>query len=100
MSQKAELYNKLYAIAEKPENEFDKIIKRNKSILKNLNEKNLAEIYMLRKKCLRLCSIVPYKREEIAELVNNNEVKTDSIITKLEDCFVILEHIFEINKNI
>lgn len=99
LSQQKDLLEKLSFIADNPENEFDKIIHRNKDLLKNMSEKNLAEIYLLRKKCQRLCGILPYKRDEIAELVNNGEVNTDSIFTKLEYNFIILEHIFEMNKN-
>ncbi len=95
MSLKTELLEKLCEIAENPENEFDKIIFENKERLQEMSEERLCEIYTLRRESLRLCRLVPYAREDIASLIENNEVNPNNLVAKLENNFSILEYIFK-----
>lgn len=94
MSFKTQLQDKLSQIADKPENAFDKIISDNKSILSEMNENQLCEIYTLRNNSLRLCRIIPYSREDIASLIENNEVSPYNTVAELENNFTIAECIF------
>lgn len=94
MSLKTELLEKLNSIAEKPENEFDRIISENKSEIQSMDEGQLSEIYMLRRRAEHLCSIIPYKRKEVELLALSGEVGADSKVAKLCDCFNTLDFIF------
>ncbi len=95
MSFRTELLDKLLIIAENPENAFDKIISDNKDCLPQMSEERLCEIYTLRHESLRLCRIVPYERDEIASLIENNEVSPYKLVAKLENHFLIVEYLFE-----
>lgn len=94
MSLKTELSEKLNIIAQKPENEFDRIISGNRSEIQNMDEGQLSEIYMLRRRAEHLCSIIPYTREEVELLALNGEVEADSKVAELCDCFNTLDFIF------
>lgn len=86
--------NELYAVAENPETELDKIITKNKEYLHMMSENDLGSIYMLRFTGNRLCRLIPYSREDIASLVENEEVSPYDRIAELENTFAIVEYIF------
>lgn len=94
MSLKTELSEKLNSIAEMPENEFDRMISANISEISHMNESQLSDIYMLRRRAAYLCKMIPYKKEEIEILVINGEVGADSKAAQLFDCFNTLDFIF------
>lgn len=94
MNIKTRLYNNLMAYADNPENEFDKIISRNSKCLNIMTEQQLSEIYTLRQLSAKLCRIIPYSREDIASLVENNEVSPYNKVAELENYFMIAEYIF------
>ena len=95
MSQRSELIEKLEKICDNPENEFDKIIRKNRKLIRKMDEKKISEIYMTRRKAAKLCGIIGYKREEVKLLVNLREVDMNSKVAELEDCFNILEYLLE-----
>lgn len=94
MSLKTELTEKLEAVCVNPQNEFDRIISKNREILKSMDEKQLSDIYMLKIKGDRLCRLIPYSREDIHLLVESSEVEAGNKVAELEDCFKILEYFF------
>lgn len=95
MSLKNELLKKLLNLADNPVNEFDRIIHNNKECLTGMSEKALSEIYTLRRRAEHLCRLIPYSREDIAELVESGAVSTGNRVAELEDCFLTAEYIFE-----
>ena len=80
--------------AENPQNEFDRIITENKSCLNTMDENQLCEMYTLRNDASRLCQIIPYSREDITSLIENNEVSPFNRVAELENYFLIAECIF------
>ncbi len=94
MRYKELLFDKLSTIAEKPENEFDKIISENKAYLILMNESQLGEMCALRDYCAKLCRVVPYSRNDVASLIENNEVSPYDKVAELENHFLIAECIF------
>lgn len=94
MSYKDTLFDKLSTIADNPENEFDKIIAKNKSCLILMNEFQLNELSALRDYCVKLCRIVPYSRKDIHSMIEYNEVSPYDKVAELENHFLIAECIF------
>ena len=94
MSPRADLLYKLTDIANDPQNEFDKIIADKKRFLLLLTADDLSALCTLRRKALRLCSMIPYSREDISALVENNEVSPFESVAELEYYFRIADHIF------
>ena len=94
MSLKSELLGKLNTIAENPENEFDRIISANAKALAEMNEAQLSDIYMLRRRSERLCRLVPYSREDVSALVSFGDVRAGSMTAELNECFDSAEYIF------
>lgn len=94
MSLKSELLEKLKEIAKNPANEFDRIISANADAFENMNESQLSDIYMFRRRCERLCRLVPYSRDDVSELVNFGDVRPDSRTAELNECFDSAEYIF------
>lgn len=94
MSFKTELLNKLITAAEKPENEFDRMISDNKTVLEKLDERRLSDIYTLRRKAERLCRQIPFSREEIKMLTESGEVSPYGLTAELENCFEAADYIF------
>lgn len=94
MSPRADLLYKLTDIANNPQNEYDKIISVNKRYLLLLTADDLSALCTLRRKALRLCRIIPYSREDISALVENNEVSPFESVAELEYSFRIADHIF------
>ena len=94
MNLKMRLYNNLICIADNPENEFDKIISKNKKCLNIMTEEQLSEIHTLRQLTAKLCRDIPYSREDIASLIENNEVSPYNKVAELENNFMIAEYIF------
>lgn len=94
MSFKSQLFDKLTQIASEPENEFDKIISQNQDCLTLMTEEQLCEMYTLRNTSAKLCRIVPYSREDVASLIENNEVSPFNKVAELENNFMIAECIF------
>ena len=94
MSIKNELLVKLRTIADAPDNEFDKIIHDNRDVIELLDETALSAIYMLRRKSIHLCDIIPYSREEIDLLVESGCVSEKNRIAELCDCFSTADYIF------
>lgn len=80
--------------AENPKNEIEKIISQNKEFLHIISDKDLGSIFMLRMTGKRLCNLIPYSREDIASLIENEEVSPYDKVAELENTFLILEHIF------
>lgn len=94
MSFKSQLFDQLANFAANPENEFDKIISENKDCLTLMSEDQLCEMYTLRNMSARLCRIVPYSRDDIASLIESNEVSPYNKVAELENYFMIAECIF------
>lgn len=80
--------------AENPKNEIEKIISQNKEFLHIISDKDLGSIFILRMTGKRLCNLIPYSREDIASLIENEEVSPYDKVAELENTFLILEHIF------
>ena len=87
MDLKDDLIERLEKIADNPQNEIDRIILKNKDIIKHMTESQLADVYTLRRRGERLCRLIPYKREEIALLSESGEVSVKSKVAELENCF-------------
>ncbi len=100
MSFKSQLLDGLLKIAEKPENAFDKIIAKNRNCLKTMSEDTLCEISTLRFEAAKICRIIPYSRDDIASLIENDEVSPYNMVAELENRFLIIEHIFERHKQV
>lgn len=98
MTNKDELLQALLQIADNPENEFDKFIKENKDTLYIMSEKHLSYIYQIRKRAKKLCVIIPYKREEIQNLLDTKEVSVYNLVAQLEDQFNIADYYFTISQ--
>lgn len=98
MSLRNELIEKLERICDNPENEFDKIIQKNRNLIRGMDEKKISEIYTLRRKAARLCGLIGYPREGIHLLVELKEVDANNKVAELEDCFNIAEYLFEKEK--
>ncbi|MCQ2484560.1 MAG: hypothetical protein MJ168_04400 [Clostridia bacterium] len=94
MSLKTELTEKLEAVCANPQNEFERIISKNRETLKSMDEKQLSDIIMLKIKGDRLCTLIPYSREDIHLLVESGEVESGNKVAELEDCFNLLEYFF------
>ena len=94
MSLKSELLEKLNIIAENPENEFDRIVSANADALIEMDEEQLSDVYMLRRRCERLCRLVPYSREDVSSLVSFGDVRAGSRTAELNECFDSAEYIF------
>lgn len=94
MSFKSQLFDKLIQISYDPENEFDKLITQNQECLARMTEEQLCEMYTLRNIAAKLCRIVPYSREDVASLIENNEVSPFNKVAELENSFMIAECIF------
>lgn len=98
MTGKEEILQTLLEITDNPENEFDKFIKENKETLYIMSEKHLSYIYQIRKKAKKLCSIIPYKREEIQLLIDTKEVSVYNLVAQLEDQYNIADYYFTISR--
>jgi DNA-directed RNA polymerase subunit F len=98
MTNKDELLQTLLQIADYPENEFDKFIKENKDTLNIMSEKHLSYIYQVRKRAKKLCSIIPYTREEIQNLIASKEVSVYNLVAQLEDQYNIADYYFTISR--
>lgn len=98
MTNKDELLQSLLQVADNRGNGFDKFIKENKDTLYIMSEKHLSYIYQIRKKVKKLCSIIPYKREEIQLLIDTKEVSAYNLVAQLEDLYNIADYYFTISR--
>ena len=88
------LLDTLTDIANNPENEYDKIIAKNKRYLLLLPERHLSSIYWTRVKACKLCNMIPYSRKDIRSLVENDNIDPFNYVAELENTFTTLEYIF------
>lgn len=84
---------KLREAAANPRNEFDVIIHNNTDALERADEKQLSEIYTLRRKAEKLCRLIPYSMEDISMLAQSGEVDAHNKVAELNDCFSVLKYL-------
>ena len=94
MSFRQQLLDELTQVNNSP-NEFEKLIKQNQKLLFVLSDEDLTKLNMLRKRCKRLCSAVPYCREDIKNMVEYGEIGLHGTVGELYDIFNVAEYIFE-----
>ncbi len=90
-----QLANLLYEYSDNPENEFDKVIRANINRIPIMNENQLRMIIMLRYQTSLLCKDIPYTREEILSLIENNEVSLSGPFAQIENNLNTAEFIFD-----
>lgn len=80
--------------AANPECEYDRIIAQNKKYIPLLSTEQLCTIYWHRMSAVRLCRLIPYSREDVSFLVENEEVDPLNRVAELDYAFTVLEYIF------
>ncbi|MBP3939594.1 MAG: hypothetical protein IK955_09315 [Clostridia bacterium] len=80
--------------AANPECEYDRIIAQNKKYIPLLSTEQLCTIYWHRMSAVRLCRLIPYSREDVRSLVENEEVDPLNRVAELDYAFTVLEYIF------
>ena len=94
MTTRERLLAELTDIANNPQNEYDRIIAENKRFLLVLPLKDLNALSWRRKRACKLCKAIPYTREDLQPLFENNEVAPFELVAELEDTLAIVEYIF------
>lgn len=92
---RSEINKKLFEAATEPKNEFDRLLAKNTELIENLGEAQAAELYLLRRRCVRLCKLVPYSCEDVSEMSELVEYKNKSAVSELENCFRTAEYLLE-----
>lgn len=77
-----------------PQCEYDKIIAKNKKYIPLLSTEQLCTVHWHRYTALRLSKNIPYSREDIRSLVENEEVDPFNVIAELDYAYTVLEYIF------
>ena len=88
------LLEEIYEYADNPQYECDKIIRDNLTKIPMLNTSQLRTILAVRSDAAYLCRKIPYSREDIRSLIDNDEVSLTGKVAEIEDKLCILEYLF------
>jgi len=94
MSLKSEILEKLIQRADSPQNEFDVIIKDNRTLLSELKEMDLSALLQIGRKADTLCRLIPYPKDELEAFMLNGELGVKSSAAELCNYLNAAENIF------